>query len=63
MYTNIYIYMCVLLFFLFLFWLSVSINLTFFLLVLQLKECFLSGIFLNVQFIVILQVTRYNTKL
>lgn len=61
MYTNIY--MCVLLFFWFLFWLSVSINLTFFLLVLQLKECFLSGIFLNMQFIVILQVTRYNTKL
>lgn len=61
MYTNIY--MCVLLFFWFLFWLSVSINLTFFLLVLQLKECFLSGIFLNMQFIVILQVTRYDTKL
>lgn len=57
MYTNIY--MCVLFFF----WLSVSINLAFFLLVLQLKECFLSGIFLNMQFIVILQVTRYNTKL
>lgn len=60
MYTNIY--MCVL-FFLCFFWLSVSINFTFFLLVLQLKECFLSGIFLNMQFIVILQVTRYNTKL
>lgn len=57
MYTNIY--MCVLFFF----WLSVSINLAFFLLVLQLKECFLSGIFLNMQFIVILQVTRYDTKL
>lgn len=53
--------MCVV--FLFLFWLSVSIDLTLFLLVLQLKECFLSGIFLNTQFIVISQVTRYNTKI
>lgn len=61
MYTNIY--MCVLFFFCVFFWLSVSINFTFFLLVLQFKECFLSGIFLNMQFIVILQVTRYNTKL
>lgn len=61
MYTNISICVCCFLFCFF--WLSVSINLTFFLLVLQLKECFLSGIFLNVQFIVILQVTRYNTKL
>lgn len=61
MYTNISI--CVCCFLVFFFWLSVSINLTFFLLVLQLKECFLSGIFLNMQFIVILQVTRYNTKL
>lgn len=59
MYTNISICVCCCCFF----WLSVSINLTFFLLVLQLKECFLSGIFLNMQFIVILQVTRYNTKL
>lgn len=60
MYTNIYV--CVV-FCLFLFWLSVSIKLTFFLLVLQLLECFLSGIFLNMQFIVISQVTRYNTKI